>query len=531
MVNNGSGEFQIERDRATDAVFRNNPPDYWRHVGNSFVDVDNDGDLDLALGQIQDDGLAWRPYSIVVVNDGTGHYPSRIELPDPAFNDGHTAARALAHFDVNSDGLQDLLLVHERDGPPEVLLFTGRYIQVLINDDGEAFVDESSTWMGDQNSTTPERYPNGDPLHNAARPMMVDIDRDGCEDIVMANANTLIRPESPIFYLNNGSGQFRPVDPDGMFTGMNWSGIYGVPADVNGDGVIDLVFPQRILGPDDEYGTEDDSTRFLTLLNTTSAGPVRCRPRVKLASTLPAQTLYVGAGAVAEMVPVGGGFRHASTYRASSSAPGVATVGVSGSNLMVTPGAAGAAIITVTATGADNSVATQRFRVTVLAVTAATTFSDRLVPGTTPPRAIHFLELRTRIAALRAREGLPPVRWTDPVLTVGITPVKRVHVTELRDALGETYDAAGRVAADLHGPRRDGAGDRHQGGARGGSAQRDRGARVRHGTPASLVTRVRPNPHDRCAPPRQSRDAGGLWGRSHPASRCTHRRDMPSSSA
>ena len=233
-------------------------------------------------------------YSIVVVNDGTGHYPSRIELPDPAFNDGHTAAQALTHFDVNSDGFEDLLLVHERDGPPEVLSFTGRYIQVLINDDGEAFVDETSTWMGDQSRTTPERYPNGDGLHNAARPRMLDIDRDGCEDIVMANANTLIRPESPIFYLNNGSGQFQPVDPGEMFTGMDWLGIFSAPADVNGDGVIDLVFPQRILGPDDEYDTDDDSTRFLTLLNTTPAGPVRCSPRVTAVGTLQARTLYVG---------------------------------------------------------------------------------------------------------------------------------------------------------------------------------------------------------------------------------------------
>ena len=317
MVNNGDETFTIERDRATDAVFRNNPPDYWRHVGNSFVDVDNDGDLDLALGQIQDDGLAWRPYSIVVVNDGTGHYPSRIELPDPAFNDGHTAAQALTHFDVNSDGFKDLLLVHERDGHPEVLSFTGRYIQVLINDDGEAFVDETSTWMGDQSLTTPELYPNGDGLHNAARPRMLDIDRDGCEDIVMANANT--RPESPIFYLNNGSGQFQPVDPGEMFTGMDWLGIYSAPADVNGDGVIDLVFPQRILGPDDEYGTDDDSTRFLTLLNTTPAGPVRCSPRVTAVT------------AVAE----------------------------------------GATTITVTASGAYNSIATQQFKATATAFTSA----------------------------------------------------------------------------------------------------------------------------------------------------------------
>ncbi len=49
---------------------------------------------------------------------------------DPAFNDGHTAVQALNYFDVNNDGFEDLLLMHERDGPPEVLLFTGRYIQV-----------------------------------------------------------------------------------------------------------------------------------------------------------------------------------------------------------------------------------------------------------------------------------------------------------------------------------------------------------------------------------------------------------------
>ena len=54
------------------------------------------------------------------------------------------------------------------------------------------------------------------------------------------------------------------------------------------------------------------------------------------------------------------------------------------------------------------------------------------------------LELRTRIAAPRAREGLPPVRWTDRVLTVEVTPVKRVHLIELRTALDETYDAAER---------------------------------------------------------------------------------------
>ena len=45
-------------------------------------------------------------------------------------------------------------------------------------------------------------------------------------------------------------------------------------------------------------------------------------------------------------------------------------------------------------------------------------------------------------AALTA--GLPPFDWTDRTLTPGVTPVRGVHLTELRAALAEAYAAAGR---------------------------------------------------------------------------------------
>ncbi len=447
MVNNGDGTFTIDPDRAPYELLHNPPPEFWRHVGNALMDLDNDGDLDLALGQIRDlDPTHIDQFSIVLVNDGTGHYPERFELPHPAFYDGYTSVQTLTHFDVNGDGFQDLLLLHERNGDtyPNVAWHTGRYIQVLVNRGGRSFDDETPARMGDQSATTPERGPDGEPLYNVATPTMHDVDRDGCADLVMWDSPNNVRAESPLAYLNDGSGRFRAMSPV-PFAGSDRSfGFGAVPADVNGDAAIDFVVPQYHDGPDDRYGTADDFTTLVTLLNVTPGGPLRCRPRVMAVGTLPARTLHVGDGAVAEVVPVRGRFRHASTYRASSSSAGVATVSLSGSNLTVTPVAAGGAIITVTATGADNSVATQRFRVTVLAATAAATFSDRLVPGTTPIRALHFLELRTRVAALRSRQGLPAVRWTDPILTVGVTPVKRVHLTELRDALGETYDAAER---------------------------------------------------------------------------------------
>ena len=278
LINNGQGRsFTLDPDRVSGEVLRNNPPEYWRHVGNALVDVDNDGDLDLVLGQIQDDNLRWRPYSIVLPNDGTGHFSSRIELPDPAFNRGHTAAQALTHFDLNDDGHQDLLLLHERDGPANVISFTGRYIQVLINrDGGTSFGDETRTWIGGQGATRPQRRGDGTPLYNAAQPTMRDVDRDGCLDLVMSRAASALTRASPLLYRNNGSGRFRAMPPAPFTGGDRHFGFEAVPLDVNGDGAVDFVVPRRGNGPDGRYGTDDDYTTFVTLLNTTPLRPIRC---------------------------------------------------------------------------------------------------------------------------------------------------------------------------------------------------------------------------------------------------------------
>ena len=82
------------------------------------------------------------------------------------------------------------------------------------------------------------------------------------------------------------------------------------------------------------------------------------------------------------------------------------------------------------------------------ASSSRTAFTDHPVRPGTPLKAVHFRELRTRIAALRAREGLPAAQWTDPALTPGVTPVRRVHLTELRAALDTVYDALGRPRPD-----------------------------------------------------------------------------------
>ena len=379
MVNNGDGTFTIERARVPYDLLRNpmlrNPPDFRKYVGNDFVDLDNDGDLELVLGQLSPGDLGLGTPTVVLVNDGTGHYPTGFDLPRPSFNAGYTRVSWLTPFDVNADGFQDLLLVHRRlyEGPTDEIPDTGRYIQVLINRGGTSFGDETTTWMGDQSATTPERDAEGNELFNDAAPRMHDIDRDGCADLVMSRSHANVQTESPLVYRNDGSGRFRAMSPVPFVGSDRYFGWGAVPADMNGDTVVDFVFPQLDWGPDGESDTADDFTVFMTLLNTTPAGPVRCRPRVTAVGTLPARTLYVGTDAV---VPVADTFRHASAYRTSSSAPGVATVSMSGSQVTVTSVAAGVATITVTASGADNSIARQRFKVTVLVAA---------VPGRTTP--------------------------------------------------------------------------------------------------------------------------------------------------
>ena len=79
MVNNGDGTFTLDEERAPTAL-RYNWPESWYHLEGRLVDLDNDGDLDLALGQNRGtEPETINQSSIVLINDGTGHYPTRID--------------------------------------------------------------------------------------------------------------------------------------------------------------------------------------------------------------------------------------------------------------------------------------------------------------------------------------------------------------------------------------------------------------------------------------------------------------------
>ena len=72
-----------------------------------------------------------------------------------------------------------------------------------------------------------------------------------------------------------------------------------------------------------------------------------------------------------------------------------------------------------------------------------TIFTDEpLTAGLTPVKALHITELRARIDTQRAGLSLPGVTWTDASLAAGVTTAKAQHVVEMRSAVIEAFHAA-----------------------------------------------------------------------------------------
>ncbi len=55
---------------------------------------------------------------------------------------------------------------------------------------------------------------------------------------------------------------------------------------------------------------------------------------------------------------------------------------------------------------------------------------DPLVAGVTPIRAVHVTDLRTAVTAVRALAALAASSFTDPTITAGVTLVKAAHMAE-----------------------------------------------------------------------------------------------------
>ena len=209
-MNNGSGVFSVEGGHIPEKfsnIFIN------KYLSSKFVDVNNDGFVDLILGG---DSIS---QSVVLLNDGTGQFT---ELPDaipPKPWSDEDIALSIETYDFDGDNLQDLIIAFSS------IYYQGRYMQILINNGDATFRDETENRLL-QTDTQKEWI---------ITIQLVDLDHNDSMDII---TNTMggESVDLPI-YLNNGNGFFSPLS----YTLPSFQAWQHVIVDLDGDGGLDIV--------------------------------------------------------------------------------------------------------------------------------------------------------------------------------------------------------------------------------------------------------------------------------------------------
>ncbi len=210
-LNDGQGNFK----RALNAL----PPESLAGSCVEPIDVDGDQDLDLFVGsRLVPRQYPTTPESILLINDGRGHFTNEIRQRAPALERGGMVCDAQT-VDLNKDGKPDMIVVGE-----------WTYVKILINRNG-VLADETRQWL----STSTQGWWNC--------VIAQDFDQDGDQDLMVGNAG-----------VNN---QFK-VSQDHPAT--------IVFKDFNGDGQVDPFFCYFINGKSFPYASRDEALGQVSFL-------------------------------------------------------------------------------------------------------------------------------------------------------------------------------------------------------------------------------------------------------------------------
>ena len=218
--NNGDGTFSD----VTEQVFDGGIGD-WETSGACFGDIDNDGDLDLAVSTLNE--FRHRLY----VNDGTGRFSEEGESRNLIIAGGLpiTAGTSFSMGDYDRDGFLDLYVTEWRNFSTTSDAVHARLFRNLGSTNPGHF--EDVTFSAGVTMDITSGLHTGKGL--SFTPRFVDFDRDGNTDIGVASDGRTSR-----LFWNNGDGTFEDgTEAAGIDGGTNDMGF--TIGDFNGDGLMD----------------------------------------------------------------------------------------------------------------------------------------------------------------------------------------------------------------------------------------------------------------------------------------------------
>ncbi|HTQ99998.1 MAG TPA: VCBS repeat-containing protein, partial [Candidatus Acidoferrum sp.] len=237
LINDGHGNFTRNQSRLPNIVTvsgsapTTTQPDGSKigsgqqFTGSLFMDYNNDGKPDLVLMPQNSS-----PNGIVLTNDGTGDFSkiAPIDLPAGLFgaggnkivthSDGSTTISQLhgtvgldtQAVDLNNDGYLDLVSIETVVDDANNVYYKGGKLQILINQQGKGFVDETAS----RGAPGFDATINYDSYHGTLT--VFDINGDGAPDLIAVRV-------APTFYefhvfVNDGSGHFTRTTITGLPT-------------------------------------------------------------------------------------------------------------------------------------------------------------------------------------------------------------------------------------------------------------------------------------------------------------------------
>ncbi|HYD87487.1 MAG TPA: VCBS repeat-containing protein [Vitreimonas sp.] len=235
LINDGSGRFTL----AVNALPAPPPAELTRpaHIQHplqkdsedvSIADFDRDGDLDLIL-VVEDDQRLGRSNVHQYFRARGDRTYERVygQLPD-------SVANAVAHADITGDGADDVIV--SGDGQD----------RLLINDGRGGFRDETAARLPTEASIAQDVE-------------FLDIDRDGDLDLVLGLEG------GHALWINDGEGRFHDETAQRLPPAGNVEARKVTPADVDGDGDLDLYFAHvswQGRAPQDRLYINDGRGRF-----------------------------------------------------------------------------------------------------------------------------------------------------------------------------------------------------------------------------------------------------------------------------